>query len=208
VALVLVATLIGSVMPQRWWDRMETITAAEEDRGGSEQGRLHFWGVARRMADEKPLTGVGFSGYTRSYLTYDPDAGELGRTRAVHSAWFGVLAEMGYPGLILMIALLTNACVTVIRVRRKASRDPALADLKAYAGSLQMSLAAYIVGMTFLNGQYNEMLWHLLALGVVLERLAEAPATATVSVPAKSPRPVARVPAMASQQARSGHRVG
>src|SRR6185436_8403487 len=45
-ALIAAAVLAGvvlTVMPDRFWDRMNTINAPEENRGDSAEGRLHFW---------------------------------------------------------------------------------------------------------------------------------------------------------------------
>ena len=79
-------------------------TAPAEERDNSQQGRLHFWQVAVAMANDRPLPGVGHNGYERAYNTYDFSDGQYDRNRAVHSAWFGVLGEFGYPGLLLFVA--------------------------------------------------------------------------------------------------------
>jgi probable O-glycosylation ligase (exosortase A-associated) len=89
-----IAGLVFVVMPQQFWDRMNTINASEEDRGDSAEGRLHFWSVARVMANAKPLTGVGFDGFSQSYEDYNGPEGEFGGERAAHSVWFGLLADM------------------------------------------------------------------------------------------------------------------
>lgn len=72
--LLAAAVLTGiflALMPQRFWDRMETITASEQERDSSTSGRLHFWQLAITMAAEHPLTGVGFNAYSRAYDDYD-----------------------------------------------------------------------------------------------------------------------------------------
>jgi probable O-glycosylation ligase (exosortase A-associated) len=185
VSVAVLAGIIVSVMPQKFWDRMNTITAPQDEQDASAQSRMFFWGIAVRMADAKPMTGVGFNGSERSFSRYDTSGGAYGGGRAVHSAWFGVLADMGYPGLVLMAAIIVNALHSAWRIRRKTRGDPALRDLRAYATAMQMTLVAYIVGNTFLSGQYNEMFWHFVGFGVALERvygeavvLAAAPASA------------------------------
>ena len=72
---------------------------SDDERDDSQAGRLHFWEVAVTMANDRPLVGVGHRGYERSYNRYDFSKGSYGTDRAVHSSWFGVLAELGYPGL-------------------------------------------------------------------------------------------------------------
>jgi probable O-glycosylation ligase (exosortase A-associated) len=174
-AFVLAGSLtfvVASVMPQSFWDRMKTINAPEDERDASSEGRLTIWGIAVDMADAKPLTGVGFNGFSRSFDTYDTTNGSLGGGRAAHSTWFGVLAEMGYPGLILLVMTIVGGIWSAMLIRWRTRGDPELRDLRSYASAIMASLVAYVVGMTFLNGQYLEMFWHFIALGVALERIA------------------------------------
>jgi hypothetical protein len=93
---------------------------------------------------------------------------------------------MGYPGLLLLVAIIGGGLFSTWRIRRRTKGDPALRDVRAYASAIIASLVAYAVGMTFLNGQYLEMFWHIVALGVVLERIAPAtvPSESTVVEPA------------------------
>ena len=104
-AVVIAAALLLPVLPQQFWDRMGTITASGDERDDSQQGRLHFWQVAVAMANDRPLTGVGHSAYPRAYNRYDWTEGRYFTNRAVHSAWFGVFAELGYPGMVLFLLI-------------------------------------------------------------------------------------------------------
>jgi hypothetical protein len=81
-----------------------------------------------------------------------------------------------------------------VRLSTKGRAD--LADLRAYAGALQASFVAYIVGMTFLNGQYAEMLWHFVGLTVALDRVCTA-ALGEARAPAAACPPPHLVPASA-----------
>lgn len=171
---VLVA-LIVPVLPTQFWDRMQTITAPVEERDSSAQGRLYYWSIATRMANAKPLTGVGFNGFKPSFLSYDTSGGAWGSDRAVHSAWFGVLAEMGYPGLIFFVLVVSMAILTSRQVRRRARGRPDGPALAAYASALQMSFVAYAVGDTFLHGQYTELFWHLIGMNIALQNIAASP---------------------------------
>jgi probable O-glycosylation ligase (exosortase A-associated) len=177
-----IAIIINTVMPQQFWDRMDTIAAPVEKRDESENGRLHFWQVAISMAQANPLTGVGFDGYKSSYQTYDP-AAEYGTMRAVHSVWFGLMAELGYPGLFLFVTIWLLAVRACVRVSAAGKHDPSKRDLRLYANGLLTSLIAFAVGGSFLAAQYSEMLWHFFGLSSALHLLAvsEAPAHAIVA---------------------------
>lgn len=175
-AVALAAALILPVLPQPFWDRMRTIAAPADERDDSQQGRLHFWQVAVAMAGDRPLVGVGHAGYQRAYNAYDWTQGQFLTNRAVHSAWFGVLAELGYPGFIMFVALVVLSWRSCRRVRRAARRGDIPGPLGPYAVALEASLVAFVVGGSFVQFQYSEMLWHYFALTIALERVAIAEA--------------------------------
>jgi hypothetical protein len=80
-------------------------------------------------------------------------------------------------------------------VRTMALRETAFSDLGKSAIALQTGLVAFLVGGSFVIFQYSEMLWHVIGLTIVVERLAkqrqaeivsgERLATSVSSVPAK-----------------------
>lgn len=185
VVTVALGAAVASVMPDAFWDRMNTITVDEnQERESSSAGRLYFWEVATYMAEARPWQGVGFNAYRMAFPKYDRSGGGWGDDRAVHSAWFGVLSEMGYPGLVIFVSVIGTTLVACGRMRRRSLQLPPAqqAPMRAYATALQVSLVVYCVGVTFLNGQYNEMFWHFVALSIALEMiLARALAAAAVT---------------------------
>lgn len=205
VGIGVLAAIVWTVMPSEYWSRMGTLQNSEDQQDESAQGRLFFWQVATAMAKAKPLTGIGFDGFEASFTTYDASNGAWGDARAVHSTWFGVLAEMGYPGLVLLVAVIVVALHTCRKVRRAVRGRPDLADLQSYAIALQTSFIAYVVGMTFLNGQYMEMFWHFVGLSVALERICAAElATAKVEADVL-PEPIRSVNIPEPRYARAQH---
>lgn len=177
-AVLVAILLVVPVLPQQFWDRMSTITAPADARDDSQQSRLHFWQVAIAMASDHPILGIGHRGYEAAYNDYDWSNGELGANRAVHSAWFGVLAEAGYPGLLLYLAIVVSSFVACRRVRKSAARGEVPDALGTYARALETGLVAFIVGGSFVSFQYCEMLWHFFALSIALQRVAVAEAAA------------------------------
>ena len=175
-AVVIAAALILPVMPEQFWTRMSTITAPSDERDSSQQSRLYFWQVAVAMANDRPLSGVGHRGYERAYNQYDWTDGQYQTNRAVHSVWFGVLAELGYPGLLLFILIVFGSLRSCRRVRKAAQRGEIAGPLGAYAIAFETSLVAFMVGGSFVSFHYNEMLWHYFALTIALERVAVADA--------------------------------
>ena len=196
-ATVAVAVLLVlPVLPQEFWDRMSTITAPAEERDQSQRGRLHFWQVAVAMAKDRPLVGVGHSGYELVYNDYDFSGGEYDYNRAVHSAWFGVLGELGYPGLLLFVAIVMSSWLSCRRVRLQARRGEIPGPLGPYAIAVESSLIAFMVGGSFVSFQYSEMLWHYFALSIALDRVAVAEAAANkIRREEKQRAPIAPPPA-------------
>lgn len=180
VGIVIAMVIVVPAMPDAFWQRMQTITtstteaeqvSANDDTSAA--SRLHFWSVAVSMANANPLTGVGYNLFNATYDRYDDLGGLFGHDRSVHSTWFGLLAELGYPGLLLFIAQLVLAFRACWRARKAARIGPQYASLGAFAFGLEASLVAFCVGGTFLPFQYTEMLWHLLALSTALHLIAE-----------------------------------
>src|SRR5262249_44502939 len=186
IGISVAAALILPVLPNEFWDRMNTIKPPDqiEEQDESARGRLHFWNVAITMANDRALVGVGCNSYNAVYDRYDDSGGWYGHNRSVHSTWFGILAELGYPGFILFIAQLGLAFKACRRARRAAKVGPQYAALGQFAFALEGGLVAFMIGGTFLPFQYTEMYWHWIGLSIALDGLArEALATAAVRVP-------------------------
>jgi hypothetical protein len=45
-------------------------------------------------------------------------------------------------------------------------------ELGKYASGLRYSLIAFVVGGSFVSMQYNEMVWHILAMSIALDAIA------------------------------------
>jgi probable O-glycosylation ligase (exosortase A-associated) len=184
--IAFVCLLIVPVMSDKYWTRMSTISTATEDEetaNDTSAGRIHFWRVAVIMANAHPLTGVGHNAYSVMYNQYDPSEAEFGEGRAVHSSWFAVLAELGYPGLLLFLMIIGHALLTCRRARRLAKKNPDLQNLGYFAMAIEGALVTFAVGGTFVTFQYVEMLWHTLALSMVVDRLVAERVAALNTVP-------------------------
>jgi O-antigen ligase len=165
---------------------MQTIETYDQE--GSAVSRLHFWRVAVAMANANPFLGVGPDCYRAAYNAYDFKRGGHGKRRAVHSAFFGVLAELGYVGAALYGGILFSAVRSCQRVRKLVAPHPQLLPLSQSATALETSLIVFLVGGNFINIQFNEMLWHYIGFTIVLEGLAIQYVSAAVSVPSAVPQ--------------------
>ncbi len=88
--------------------------------------------------------------------------------------WFGLVSEVGFPGLLLFLALIVRVFIACRTTRRALSGDSGRPPLAVYASALETSFIVFIVGGSFLNAQYSELVWHLICVSVVLESVATA----------------------------------
>jgi hypothetical protein len=106
-----------------------------------------------------------------------------------------MLAELGYPGLLLFIATLSWGILACRRTRALARRHPELQSLAHYATGIEGALVVAVIGGTFFPFQYNEMLWHTVALAMVVKYLTKDRVAALTGVPrteaAMAPLPLA-----------------
>ena len=137
----------------------------------SAMGRIYAWGAAINMAVRRPLTGVGISNFTASYYFFT-DHWE-NRDKAVHSTWFQVLGETGFPGVVaffmLMLATFRSAISNLSRL--VASGSPPI--LTATALSLVAGLAGFCAAGTFLTQAFSWPLYVLIGLTAGLSRATD-----------------------------------
>ena len=146
--------------------------AHEEGIDESAMGRLYAWEAAIGMALHNPISGVGLDNFLSNYFAYSSHWD--GMNHAVHSTWFGVLAETGFLGLIIFIAMI----LSIARVARYALRVFAPSSqqhdyspiLFAMAQALQAGLAGFCVSGTFLTMGFTWPVYILLALSIALSR--------------------------------------
>ena len=152
IAIFAVALMLPR-LPEKWFDRMQTITAYQED--GSALGRLEAWQFAIDRALQNPLTGGGFACFS-------------GR-RDSHSAYFQILAHHGFLALALWLSLLFGTMISLERLRRKSFFSIDSQWISTYARAVQISLLGYSVGSAFLGTAYWDIFYHLTAICTVLK---------------------------------------
>jgi probable O-glycosylation ligase (exosortase A-associated) len=178
--MVIAVAAVGiSMLPERWFERMETIRTYDTDQ--SAMGRITAWETATRLAFARPLGG-GFEFHTQdAYAKYGPPGAE-NFSLAMHSIWFQVLGEHGFIGLGLFTLfwfLVWRTASTLIRAARDSPEHAWAGDLGRMA---QVSLIGYLVGGTFLSLAYWDVPYYLMvALVVAKDALARSrvPAAAT-----------------------------
>ncbi|MFA0038909.1 O-antigen ligase family protein [Vibrio sp. 10N.261.52.A1] len=147
--------------------------AAEVGIDESAMGRIYAWEAAFKMALDNPLTGVGLNNFYSNYFFYS--AYWDGLNHAVHSTWFGVLAETGFIGLIifvgLIVSLIKTSRATLARLKTAGSNVPP--ELNAVAYAVYAGLIGTIVSGTFLTQGFNWPIYILAALTVCVSNVSQ-----------------------------------
>lgn len=148
--------------------------AAETGVDASAQGRLYAWEAAAKMAIDNPLTGVGIDNFYSNYYFYSPHWDGL--NHAVHSTWFGVLAETGILGLIVFTAFITmlvksaKRSVNIIDKYFGNQKTKNAVILIANSQAIFAGLVGTIVSGTFLTHGFTWPIYILAGLVVAMEK--------------------------------------
>jgi probable O-glycosylation ligase (exosortase A-associated) len=195
--LAIVLALFGkAIVPEQWLTRMGTIQTYEEDR--SANMRLNSWYVAYQLALDNPFIGAGFRPFSPGiYLRYSPEE-RWNDQQDAHSIYFQVLAEHGFTGLGLYLALIASTLISLRRIARQARRVPELAFHFFAAQMIEVGLIGFLISGAFLSMSYFDLFFHLVAITAILKVLvlqraetavATAPAAPPVAPPRRTPQP-------------------
>ncbi|QFT09828.1 O-antigen ligase family protein [Vibrio sp. THAF190c] len=147
--------------------------AAEAGIDASAMGRLYAWEAAFKMALDNPLTGVGLNNFYSNYFFYSPHWDGL--NHAVHSTWFGVLAETGFLGLTVFIILIGSLLITARKTLKqiKDNGNSVNPILYSSAFAVYAGLIGTIVSGTFLTQGFNWPIYILSALTVCVSHISQ-----------------------------------
>jgi len=164
VLLVCIVPVLFSVMPDSYFERMDTIETYQED--ASAMGRINAWWFAFNLANDRPLVGGGANAFTRElFYRYAPEPENF---HDVHSIYFEMLGEQGYPGLLIFLSMLFFSYRNCVWVGKKTIDKPDLKWAFDLSRMLQASFVAYMVGGAFLGLSYFDLLYHLVALTILV----------------------------------------
>lgn len=153
--------------------------AAETGIDASAMGRLYAWEAAFGMALDNPFTGVGIDNFYSNYYFYSPHWDGL--NHAVHSTWFGVLAETGFPGLAAFMTTITLLIRTAARTLKRVETQHGQVNpaIHATAQAVLAGLVGTVVSGTFLTQGFTWPIYILAALVVAVARWVDSNLPAT-----------------------------
>jgi putative inorganic carbon (HCO3(-)) transporter len=183
--MAIAVAIMASVMPQEWYDRMNTIKTYQTDE--SAQGRINAWYAAFNVAKAR-ITGGGFQTFQPpTFRQYAPDPRNV---HDVHSIYFEQIGEQGFIGFGLFMLVGLFAWIRAQQVIKRCKNDPANKWAADLAAMIQVSLVGYAAGGAFLGMSYWDLPYHLMIIILlaakfsgVLDRLATAVNPAEGRVP-------------------------
>lgn len=151
-----------NIMPAAWFERMGTIKTYQED--DSALGRINSWWTAFNVAKGN-ITGGGFEMFRPA--TFQRYAPEPGRVHDVHSVYFEVMGEHGFPGFFIWMSLMGLTWFKCSNIIRTCKRDPSTKWASDLAAMIQVSIIGYAAGGAFLGLAYFDYYYHLIAMAVI-----------------------------------------
>jgi O-antigen ligase len=172
VAVGAAAMIMSFTATQDFWDRMESITDADDYNHTEFSGRKQIWERARWYMAQNPVFGVGIDNFSVAEGRHPETVSRISqgwgtKYSVAHSIWYTVGAELGFPGIIAYIGIFLMGALylrRVIRLARGSPGSPVLREAEGLASALLGSLIAIAVAGTFLSLAYSSMVWGIFAL--------------------------------------------
>jgi putative inorganic carbon (HCO3(-)) transporter len=164
--------------PAAWKERMDPTRPDAVD--GSARSRLNAWSYAWNLSKDYPITGGGFGTFTTELFDlYAPNTRDI---HGAHSIYFQVLAEHGFVGLGLYLALIIS-CFGSIRKILKWSKVSGNELAASYANMFFFSLIGFLISGIFLGRAYFDYFFSIVACLAALERLTRQEMTYILAQP-------------------------
>lgn len=194
VGALIVGWVVIQTAPESWWQRMDTIQAADQD--SSFMGRVIVWKLSTLIALDHPLLGGGlhavqvpnvWAAYVSQFdrLSFIPtDAPDI-NPHAAHSIYFEVLGDTGFLGLFIFLGMIAASFYSNWQITAAARGRPDLDWAVSLGRQVRVSLLVFVVSGALLSAAYHDLIFILFALSSALraavataprpQLLAEAP---------------------------------
>ncbi len=167
-------------LPSAFTERMGTIGTYQADASAST--RLAVWQWTLDYVGDHPFGG-GFNAYLQNRIRYDKVAVvgsgnnqtvernlEVDAGRAYHSAYFEMLGEQGWPGLMLWLAINLGGVFRMEVLRRRYARAEAdEAWVVPLAAALQNGHIVYLFGANFIAIAFQPFVYMLIGAQIGLD---------------------------------------
>lgn len=169
-------------------ERISTITTITADPTGSSQERWRDILAALTYMMSHPVVGGGIG---MNALTMAQMRGDTGRE--VHNVYLQYGMDLGIPGLVLFLLLLTGCLRLVRNVQRQSAQIPALYELHYLSQGIRISLIAFAVAGLFHPAAYHFYFYYFAGLALATTTIFSAMPDQSTIEPTAAPLP-ARTP--------------
>lgn len=161
-SLIMVAAVVAlPLLPDTWWDRMNTIKTYQEDLSALQ--RINAWETAINIANDR-FAGAGYTtAHPEVFDRYSPRPGRQW-IYVAHSIYFQVLGDHGYLGLLLFLGIGLSAYFAAGRTARMAGGHEDLAWAAGLMNMCKVSLVGFAAGGAFLSLAYWDLPYYVIVL--------------------------------------------
>ena len=180
------ALVIASVpfLPDSFQARMGTIKGYKSDQSAAT--RIAVWQWTWDYVQDHPMGG-GFDAYRGNKIRFETvkteeAAGQTNiessvvedKARAYHSAYFEVLGEQGFPGLIMWLTIHVVGLfrMEILRRRYRKREEQDGRWIGSLAEALQHAHVIFLVGCTFVGVAYQPFIYLLVGMQIGLDSYA------------------------------------
>ncbi len=184
IVLLIIGMIGGSfLMDKGFIQRMTRINvdiADIESQDDSASGRILAWQAALAMSGDHPL-GIGQGNFATYVGKYQP----LIPGKDTHNTYLRCLAELGFPGLFLMVLMIWKAFMILKTQKKRIEYYDLPKDLLLHIFALRVALVILLSAAMFITETYIEEFYWLLILPILVERSVDK-----AFIDAKIPAPV------------------
>jgi O-antigen ligase len=133
--------------------------------------RLTYWNFGWELMKQHPLFGIGYFNWLPTYSAHLLAIGDRRNPEVCHNIFIQAGSELGFPGLLLVVAIIVSTFVLNFRTRRllRESKNPGF--LRQIAFGLDAAMIGYVVSAQFVTVLYYPYLWIQLAITVALHNV-------------------------------------
>lgn len=168
IAIALCAWALHSFMPAEQMARFESMG---EDRTSLQ--RFVYWEYGLKIMNENPVFGIGYFNWLGYLEIHEPNGmGPMMAKELPHNIFIQVGAELGYSGLIIVLAMILTIFLLNGSTRRMAAKS-GNKFIGSTAFALDVGLFGFLVAGFFVTVFYYPFFWVQLALTVTLYSIAK-----------------------------------
>jgi putative inorganic carbon (HCO3(-)) transporter len=178
--IVAMLMFIGwSVLPEEQIARFNTLGEDE-----TSEYRLVYWEDAIEIANKHPWTGIGYRNWGAYYQTYYYSIS--GRAEVIHNTFLEAFVDLGYPGGILFLIMVTASFVMNARSRREMNDIGGVEgkSIAAIATGINLGMLGTCIAAFFMSVLFYPMFWLAFALTSAVRHISRNKVQQVKNLPA------------------------